>query len=121
MSRILITFFLSLAAVSAAAQESPPAPPEIVPEEEMGEGLDLMEEGAKLLLRGLMSEMEPAIDEMGKALTEMEPAVTELMRMIGDFRNYHAPEMLENGDIIIRRKTPLVPAPETGPKGEIDL
>jgi hypothetical protein len=26
--------------------------------------------------------------------------------MIGDLRNYHPPEKLPNGDIIIRRKTP---------------
>jgi hypothetical protein len=31
--------------------------------------------------------------------------------MIGDVRNYHAPEMLPNGDIIIRRRVPA-PAPE---------
>lgn len=114
MTRILALLILGLTCLPLSAQETPPD----ASDGEMGKGMDLMEEGAKLLLRGLMSEMEPALDEMGKALTEMEPAVTELMRMIGDFRNYHAPEMLENGDIIIRRKTPLAtPAPE----GEIEL
>jgi hypothetical protein len=30
----------------------------------------------------------------------------ELSAMIGDIGNYHAPEMMPNGDIIIRRKLP---------------
>ncbi len=77
-----------------------------------------MEQGAKLLFRGIMSGMEPAIDDMGRALTEMQPALKDLMAMIGDLDKYHAPEMLENGDIIIRRKLPWELAPATP---EIDL
>jgi hypothetical protein len=42
---------------------------------------------------------------------EMEPRLRELRDAIGDLNNYEAPEMLPNGDIIIRRKTPLEPAP----------
>ena len=30
----------------------------------------------------------------------------EIMAMIDDLANYHAPERLPNGDIILRRKTP---------------
>ena len=87
---------------------------------ELSEGLGLMGEGARLLLRGLMAEMEPALSEMGQALAEMQPVLTDLARMIGDIRNYHAPEMLPNGDIILRRKAPLPPAAEDG-GGEIEL
>jgi hypothetical protein len=48
---------------------------------------------------------------------EMEPRLRELRDAIGDLNNYEAPEMLPNGDIIIRRKTPLDPdAP--GPEEE---
>jgi hypothetical protein len=32
--------------------------------------------------------------------------------MIGDVRNYHAPEMLPNGDIIIRRRVPVADPPD---------
>ena len=85
----------------------------------MGEGLNLMEEGARLLFRGLMTEMEPALDDLQGLADEMAPAFAELMGMIGDFTQYHAPEVLPNGDIIIRRKVPLkVEPPE---QGEIDL
>ena len=105
--------------------------------EDLNEGFSLMEEGAKLLLRGLMTEMEPTIqelegmtDEMGAAMAElgdtMGPALVELMARIDDMRNYDAPEVLANGDIIIRRSadapTYVPPAPEEKPEtGEIDL
>ncbi len=76
-----------------------------------------MEEGAKLLLKGLMSEMEPTLDEMGKALSDLEPSLKdlqprllELLALVDDLTNYQAPERLENGDILIRRK-PDAPAP----------
>jgi len=107
--KMLIALPLVLAmGLPVVAQDSPPpADPEIE------EGFSLMEEGAKLLLRGLMSEVEPALKDMEQALTEMEPALKELLAMIDDIRNYDAPEMLPNGDIIIRRKTPLTPLPET--------
>ncbi len=68
-----------------------------------------------------MDDMEPALDEMAKALTEMEPAMRELIGMIDDIRNYDAPEMLENGDIIIRRKAPKDDVPSSPDAGEIDL
>lgn len=107
-----------------------PAFAEDAPVQRDPEGFSLMEEGAKLVLRGLMTEMEPALDEMGKALSEMEPALKELgpkfqqlIAMIDDFKNYDAPEMLPNGDIIIRRNAPLLPKPDflPGPNGEIEL
>ncbi len=119
---------LCLCAAPAFAQDATPAPPA---EED---GFSLMEEGAKLVLRGLMSEMEPALDEMGKALDEVAPALEsfgaeigpklrQLVALIDDFKNYDAPVMLPNGDILIRRNAPLAPRLDTppGPNGEIEL
>jgi hypothetical protein len=121
---------LTLAAAPALAQETAPTP---APEAEE-DGFSLIEEGAKLVLRGLMAEMEPALDEMGKALDQVGPAlegfgeevgpkVRQLIAMIDDFKNYDAPVMLPNGDILIRRNAPLVAPtdPVPGPNGEIDL
>lgn len=121
---------LILAATPALAQEATPTP---APQAEE-DGFSLMEEGAKLLFRGLMSEMQPAIDEMGQAMEEMGPAleglgeeigpkIRQLIAMIDDFKNYDAPVMLPNGDILIRRNAPLVPQaePTPGPNGEIEL
>jgi hypothetical protein len=125
MKRALV---LALVACPAVAQDAP-----IVPKPD-DDGFSLMEEGAKLVLRGLMSEMEPALDEMGKALddigpkleefgTEVGPKLRQLVAMIDDFKNYDAPIMLPNGDILIRRNAPLLPKldPQPGPNGEIDL
>ena len=121
---------LILTATPALAQEATPTP---APQAEE-DGFSLMEEGAKLLFRGLMSEMQPAIDEMGQAMEEMGPAleglgeeigpkIRQLIAMIDDFKNYDAPVMLPNGDILIRRNAPLVPQaePTPGPNGEIEL
>lgn len=113
-----------LVAAQPMAAQTLPAP---APEADAGEeGFSLMEEGAKLLFRGLMNEMEPALDEMGKALTEMEPAMRELMALVDDIRNYDAPRVLENGDILIPRKPDapppaLKPSKPDAPSGEIEL
>ena len=76
------------------------------------EGFSLLEEGAKIIMREM--------------LDEMEPALRDLATRVGDLSRYHAPEMLPNGDIIIRRKRePMGPelpgADPMGPNGEIEL
>lgn len=101
---------LGLAGVLArplAAETPPPNPPEAPSQtpREMEEGIDLLSRGAQLLLRGLIAEMGPALEEMKKRL--------------GDMNAYHPPEVLPNGDIIIRRKTPTEMAQP--PEGEVEL
>lgn len=92
------------------------------------DGLNLMEEGARLFLRGLMTEMEPALEELDELsreiqprlrdfAAEMGPALGELLDQVEDWTVYHPPEMLANGDILIRRRVPL--KPET-PEGKPD-
>lgn len=87
---------------------------------------DLLERGARMFLEGLLQEMEPALEDLqdlGERMTpalrgflaEMGPALKDLMGEVEDWSAYHPPEILENGDIIIRRKLDV-------PKGdEIDL
>jgi hypothetical protein len=120
----LIPLLVCLSAQPALTQEAE------VPGDE--DGFSLMEEGARLFMRGIMSEMEPALDEMRKTVDELGPAFAEFAQAIGpafaelldtvdDIRNYDAPEILPNGDIIIRRKPDApdwVPDPDTG---EIEL
>ena len=113
MKYALVPGLLCLFLSSAAAQEPTPIPPG-----QVQDGFSLMEEGARLLFRGLMSSMEPAMDDVGRALTQMEPALRDLMALMGDIGNYHAPEMLENGDIFIRRKT-AVEMLQKGPQIEL--
>ena len=128
-----LAFALILAATPVLAQEAP-ATPEAEAEEN---GFSLMEEGAKLLFRGFMTEAEPAIAEMSQALEEMAPVleglgeeigpkITELFALVDDFTNYDMPVVLPNGDILIRRNTPLTPgitpepAPEAPPQAQPD-
>ena len=119
MKQIVLAATLAFAAAPVAAQ-STDAP----------QGRDLMEEGAKLLLRGLLNEAEPAIRELqdlaenvGPAMQmlreEMGPALAEIMSRIDDIGNYQPPEILPNGDIVIRRD-PAAPA-YVSPDGELEL
>lgn len=85
------------------------------PRSDVEEGSSLMQEGAKLLFRGLMAD---AMEDLGPTLNTMEG----LARVIGDIDQFQPPEVLPNGDVILRRKVPLVPGrPEPGPEGDIDL
>ena len=121
---VALTLVIGLAVTPALAQDTP--------ESESEEGFSLMEEGARMLMRGLMAEMEPAITDLREGLEDMGPAFEEFAQTVGpafsdllnqvdDFRNYEAPEFLPNGDIIVRRKPDAPawqPAPETG---EVEL
>lgn len=86
-------------------------------EREADDGLTLMERGAQMFFEGIMREMEPAMKdleglaermgpELRRFVDEMGPAFAELMKQIDDLSAYHPPEMLPNGDIILRKKTP---------------
>lgn len=108
-------FILILALASplpALAQDAPGG--------EVEEGLSLLEQGAQLLLRGMMSEMEPALQDMASALKEAEPMLRDMLAMMDDLTNYHPPEMMPNGDIILRRKLPG-DTPPALPDGEVEL
>jgi hypothetical protein len=59
-------------------------------------------------------------DMMQQFLNEMGPALTELQDTISDWSNYAAPEVLPNGDIIIRRK-PDAPIEKPLPKGTKEI
>lgn len=115
---ITVAATLTLAPLTVTAQEAGEA-----------EGRSLMERGAELFLEGLMDEMAPALqefqklaEEMGPAFLDfaeqMGPALRDLMQKVEDWSAYHPPEILPNGDIIIRRKTP---AEMDAPQGEIEL
>ena len=106
---------LGLAAVPAQAEES---------------SLSLIEEGAKMFFKGILQGIEPAmkdlqglVDEMQpqmrRFVEEMGPALGQLLSQIDDISAYHPPEMLPNGDIILRKKTPEETKPPKA--GEIEL
>lgn len=125
----LLSIGLSLAPALAQDTDAPVAP---VPEgQDTDQGQSLMERGARMFLEGMRREMEPALEDLRDLMVEMGPAMQQFMRDMGpaladllgridDLSAYQAPELLPNGDILIRRK------PESGPlpppaEGEIDI
>ncbi|NRA99416.1 MAG: hypothetical protein HRU32_06270 [Rhodobacteraceae bacterium] len=60
---------------------------------------DSLEEGAEALAEGMQLLFDGLIAELG-------PRMEELRGLLGELNAYHPPEVLENGDILIRRKTP---------------
>ncbi len=71
--------------------------------DDMSEGMSLLQQGTRLLFEGLMK--------------EMGPVMLEFQGQVIDLSLYHLPEILPNGDIIIRRKLPV----DEPVEGEIDL
>lgn len=96
MTRYAAILAITLAATPALAEEG-----------DVEEGLDLLSQGTQLLLQGLMQEIEPALRDLEPRLRELQPFLLELEGMLPDLDLYHLPEVLPNGDIIIRRKEPL--------------
>nr|WP_294623551.1 hypothetical protein [uncultured Roseovarius sp.] len=108
------------------------AAPLAAQEEVEDDGLTLMERGAQLFFEGIMREMEPAMKdleglaermgpEVKRFVEEMGPAFADLMEKIDDFSAYHPPELLPNGDIILRKKSPDEMPEDPLEDGEIEI
>lgn len=83
----------------------------------------LMRRGAQMFLEGLLEEMGPALQGMQAFVDRMGPALRDLVEEVEDWSVYEPPEVLPNGDIIIRRKPPAdrAPADAPAPGDEIDI
>ncbi|GGL67805.1 hypothetical protein [Wenxinia marina] len=115
------------------------APPALAQETPEDDGPGLMQQGADMFFRGLMSEMSPAVEDFRDFAEQAGPALRTFIDEMGDdFRtviatvddlsNYEGPEFLPNGDIIIRRRPdapdwvpPALRDGEVEPGEEIDL
>lgn len=103
--RILAAAVLTALLITPAVTRSE-EPRSILPELELPQRMDDA-------LRRMMDDLKPALDETLKLMESFEA--------IGDPRHYHLPEVLPNGDIILRRKedAPPIEAPETdAPDGD---
>jgi hypothetical protein len=88
-----------------------------------------MERGLRLFMDGLTQEMEPALRDLQDLAEDTAPFLRslqqELADVVTDLDAYQAPEILPNGDILIRRRDPLegdeVEELEENPDGSIDL
>ena len=78
-------------------------------QEEAEDGLDLMGRGLGMMLEGLTDEMSPALRQL-----------REFRDLAGQIDEYDRPEMLPNGDILIRRKVPLEEPPPPEALGDED-
>ncbi|TQV66123.1 AAA+ family ATPase [Aliiroseovarius halocynthiae] len=107
MKQLAITSALALLLASTGVQAQDNTPSD---NPELSEGAELLNRGFQLLLEGLANEIEPLAEEWSDGWADM-------VEKFGDMQTYHPPEVLPNGDIIIRRRTPLDPA---GP-GETDI
>lgn len=114
MRVLLLALPIALMPLALPAQDAPP------PDSEMDQGMSLLQQGAELFLRGLMTEVQPQMQDMqkglddlgakmGSALDQAQPWISALSSMVGDFGYYDPPERLPNGDIIIRRKSDAPP------------
>ncbi|MGV6811640.1 MAG: hypothetical protein ACWA47_05300 [Brevirhabdus sp.] len=89
-------------------------------EQKLREGAELLNEGLQLLLNGMKDDVVPLLEDLRDQLgDEVGPLVEGLRGKLDELNAYYPPEVLPNGDIIIRRKVPLQVEP--GADGEVEL
>lgn len=64
--------------------------------------------------------MEPALKDLQDLAEAFGPALQGVLEQVEDWSAYAPLEMLDNGDIIIRRKHPAPPLPDDVPE-HIDI
>ncbi|WP_158967413.1 hypothetical protein [Chachezhania sediminis] len=100
------------------------APPALAQEAE--DGPSKIQQGLSLFLDGLREEAAPTLQSLQDLMREagprmqdfvdqMGPALTELANKVDDWAAYETPEILPNGDILIRRKPEKPEEPPEAP------
>ncbi|WP_146257640.1 hypothetical protein [Roseinatronobacter thiooxidans] len=109
MKATLWTFALcALMAVPVQAQEEGARPDA---QDSTPQIFDLFER----MLRGFMRDAQPHLRELERDFTALEPELQRLLQNLRDMTQYHPPEILPNGDILIRRRQGGDTAPEPAP------
>lgn len=92
---MILVLSLQLPAPLVAEERLPEAASEYAePSTDKGsEGFSLLRDGAEILLKDFLRELEPAFRELDALLSDLDA--------------FEAPVVLPNGDILIRRKKPL--------------
>ena len=106
MKHIALTLALAATPLPAMAQDSdiPPA-------------LKDLAESMRELLEGFTNDVAPLMEEFSDEVTPMFERLAEELKGLNA---YHPPEVLPNGDIIIRRKTPEEGEAPADPKSDAD-
>jgi hypothetical protein len=104
--------------VVAQAPETPDCPFYAPGCERLPRLLEQFEREVAPLLRDLEREVGPLMEGLGQ---RVDPMLRELADLLGDLSGWEAPEVLPNGDILIRRRPrpegqpPEAPPPVTAP------
>lgn len=69
------------------------------------------------LLDDLRADLGPWLDDLGLdgLGARLDPYLSDLRELLGDLTDWERPEILPNGDILIRRR-PTAPAPDQSPE-----
>ncbi|MBU3029328.1 hypothetical protein [Paracoccus marinaquae] len=115
LTACILALPLGAAPVQAQTEYEPPLA-EDIPEAE--DGLSLIERGIGAFMEEFWQDVGPDLNQLGESmsssLSRMTPVLEDLSALIDDLGNYQAPERLEGGDIIIRRKPGAPPPPVIG-------
>ena len=113
-SFVYIAALAFVLALPATAQE-------MVQEQPQQDERSLMQRGFEMFFEGLLNEVEPLKEDLNQLTENLEPSLRALIEEFGpvlrdlagkidDATRYEAPEVLPNGDIIIRRKEDAAPS-----------
>ena len=115
---LILAAALSLPVVVIAQQWTPPgADQDPAPESDSGDdsGNSVFERGMESFMQNMLKEAEPHLERLGRDLGDtvnsLRPVLGDIGALMDDVKNYQAPERLENGDILIRRRADAPPPP----------
>jgi hypothetical protein len=110
MKPLILALVLATAAPALAQDTTPPPPPEAMPEgRPLMPFMELFTERSEEMMRQFLEDIGP---EMEQLMDGLLPELQRLADVLGGFVHYEMPEILPNGDIIIRRKPDAPPLPE---------
>ncbi|RCW88726.1 hypothetical protein [Paracoccus lutimaris] len=114
---LILAAALSLPVVVIAQQWTPPGADQD-PAPESDSGGSIFERGMESFMQNMLKEAEPHLDRLGRDLGDtvnsLRPVLGDIGALMDDVKNYQAPERLENGDILIRRRADAPPPPPVG-------
>jgi hypothetical protein len=123
MHRFLIVVSLSAALALSGRfalplSSEPYSPPQEAPQDK---GALSLSEMFEQILRGFLSEAEPQLRELERGFSALEPEIQRFLDELRGMTQYHPPEILPNGDILIRRRATTPPqADQSVPRGDED-
>ena len=109
---VLIICGAVMLSLSAPLRAQEPAP-------DLRRGLEMLGEGARAALEGLMDDIGPLLEDDVLAM------LGRLGALVDDLSQYQMPERLPNGDILIRRAPNAPPLDDPGPgkglQGDVEI